>query len=201
MRPHPTTQSPRRGDPGRPVHAAASLRRFATCCRARHRPVPHSNPRRRHRRRPVRRADRRDRPSTRRSRRSTTCRIPTRRFATSARCPTTASGDRSAPCTSTPTASTSGPAIAAAPTPASDRMSIRWSSSIRTARWWRASAPGQILWPHGMDVDKQGNIWVADARSATPQEIAKFPECEGQGPHRAEVFAARQTADDARHAG
>ena len=26
---------------------------------------------------------------------------------------------------------------------------------------------GVILWPHGMDVDKQGNVWVADARSAT----------------------------------
>ena len=28
---------------------------------------------------------------------------------------------------------------------------------------------GQILWPHGMDVDRQGNVWVADARSATPR--------------------------------
>ena len=40
---------------------------------------------------------------------------------------------------------------------------------------------GQILWPHGMDVDKQGNIWVADARSATPAEIAKFPDAKGKG--------------------
>ena len=40
---------------------------------------------------------------------------------------------------------------------------------------------GQILWPHGMDVDKQGNIWVADARSATAAEIAKFPEWKGKG--------------------
>jgi sugar lactone lactonase YvrE len=40
---------------------------------------------------------------------------------------------------------------------------------------------GQILWPHGMDVDKQGNIWVADARSATPQELAKFPEWKAKG--------------------
>jgi len=40
---------------------------------------------------------------------------------------------------------------------------------------------GQILWPHGMDVDKQGNIWVADARSATPQELAKFPEWKARG--------------------
>jgi sugar lactone lactonase YvrE len=40
---------------------------------------------------------------------------------------------------------------------------------------------GQILWPHGMDVDKQGNIWVADARSATPGELAKFPEWKDKG--------------------
>lgn len=40
---------------------------------------------------------------------------------------------------------------------------------------------GQILWPHGMDVDKQGNIWVADARSATPAELAKFPEWKDKG--------------------
>ena len=40
---------------------------------------------------------------------------------------------------------------------------------------------GQILWPHGMDVDKQGNIWVADARGATPAEIAKFPDARGKG--------------------
>ena len=40
---------------------------------------------------------------------------------------------------------------------------------------------GQILWPHGMDVDKQGNVWVADARSATPQELAKFPDAKGKG--------------------
>ena len=40
---------------------------------------------------------------------------------------------------------------------------------------------GQILWPHGMDVDKQGNIWVADARSATAAELAKFPEWKGKG--------------------
>jgi DNA-binding beta-propeller fold protein YncE len=40
---------------------------------------------------------------------------------------------------------------------------------------------GQILWPHGMDVDKQGNVWVADARSATPAELAKFPEWKDKG--------------------
>ena len=60
---------------------------------------------------------------------------------------------------------------------------------------------GQILWPHGMDVDRQGNIWVADARSATPQELAKFPEWKGKGHTVAEVLPAGQAADDARHSG
>ena len=40
---------------------------------------------------------------------------------------------------------------------------------------------GQILWPHGMDVDRQGNVWVVDARSATRAELAKFPDAKGKG--------------------
>ena len=32
------------------------------------------------------------------------------------------------------------------------------------ARSSQSFGAGQILWPHGMDVDKQGNVWVADAR-------------------------------------
>ena len=52
---------------------------------------------------------------------------------------------------------------------------------MRPAKWSQSFGAGQILWPHGMDVDKQGNIWVADARSATPQEIAKFPDAKGKG--------------------
>ncbi|NKB33760.1 MAG: hypothetical protein GKR91_11745 [Pseudomonadales bacterium] len=34
---------------------------------------------------------------------------------------------------------------------------------------------GQILWPHGMDVDREGNIWVADARVANENEIRENP--------------------------
>src|SRR5687768_1789258 len=34
---------------------------------------------------------------------------------------------------------------------------------------------GLILWPHGIDVDRQGNVWVVDARSATDAELKKFP--------------------------
>jgi sugar lactone lactonase YvrE len=40
---------------------------------------------------------------------------------------------------------------------------------------------GLILWPHGMDVDKQGNIWVVDARSATAAEVKQFPDAAGKG--------------------
>ncbi len=40
---------------------------------------------------------------------------------------------------------------------------------------------GQILWPHGMDVDKQGNVWVVDARSATDAELKQFPDAAGKG--------------------
>jgi sugar lactone lactonase YvrE len=40
---------------------------------------------------------------------------------------------------------------------------------------------GLILWPHGIDVDRQGNVWVADARAATPDELKKFPNAAGKG--------------------
>jgi sugar lactone lactonase YvrE len=40
---------------------------------------------------------------------------------------------------------------------------------------------GLILWPHGMDVDRQGNVWVVDARSATAAELAKFPDAKSKG--------------------
>ena len=34
---------------------------------------------------------------------------------------------------------------------------------------------GQILWPHGMDVDHEGNVWIADARVASQDEINENP--------------------------
>ncbi len=40
---------------------------------------------------------------------------------------------------------------------------------------------GLILWPHGMDVDRQGNVWVVDGRSATPEELKKAPNAAGKG--------------------
>jgi sugar lactone lactonase YvrE len=40
---------------------------------------------------------------------------------------------------------------------------------------------GLILWPHGMDVDRQGNVWVVDARSATEAELKQFPNAAKKG--------------------
>jgi sugar lactone lactonase YvrE len=40
---------------------------------------------------------------------------------------------------------------------------------------------GMFIWPHGMHVDRDGNIWVTDARGATAAELAKFPGEKGKG--------------------
>jgi len=40
---------------------------------------------------------------------------------------------------------------------------------------------GQIIWPHGMDVDAQGNVWVADARLANEREINENPAARNLG--------------------
>jgi sugar lactone lactonase YvrE len=35
---------------------------------------------------------------------------------------------------------------------------------------------GLIAWPHGMEVDSEGNVWIADARSANARELEQFPD-------------------------
>lgn len=35
---------------------------------------------------------------------------------------------------------------------------------------------GLILWPHGMDVDSEGNVWIVDARVANARELEANPE-------------------------
>ncbi len=40
---------------------------------------------------------------------------------------------------------------------------------------------GLILWPHGMDVDSDGNVWIADARSANARELEANPAAAGRG--------------------
>ena len=40
---------------------------------------------------------------------------------------------------------------------------------------------GQIIWPHGMDVDAEGNVWIADARVANARELEANPSAAGKG--------------------
>jgi hypothetical protein len=40
---------------------------------------------------------------------------------------------------------------------------------------------GMFIWPHGMHVDRDGNIWVTDARSANANELEQYPGEEGKG--------------------
>jgi sugar lactone lactonase YvrE len=39
----------------------------------------------------------------------------------------------------------------------------------------RSFGSGMFVWPHGIHVDRDGNVWVTDARVPTPEEIAKYP--------------------------
>ena len=39
----------------------------------------------------------------------------------------------------------------------------------------------QIIWPHGMDVDAEGNVWVADARLANARELEENPAARNHG--------------------
>lgn len=50
-----------------------------------------------------------------------------------------------------------------------------------TGKVVKSFGAGLILWPHGMDVDRDGNVWVVDARSATEAELKQFPDAAGKG--------------------
>src|SRR6202162_3403874 len=39
----------------------------------------------------------------------------------------------------------------------------------------RSFGGGMFVWPHGIHVDRDGNVWVTDARVATPDELKTFP--------------------------
>jgi len=40
---------------------------------------------------------------------------------------------------------------------------------------------GMIIWPHGIDVDDRGNVWIADGRLATAAELQQNPGAAGKG--------------------
>jgi DNA-binding beta-propeller fold protein YncE len=43
----------------------------------------------------------------------------------------------------------------------------------------RSFGGGMFVWPHGIFVDRDGNVWVADARAPSADEMKKYP---GEGP-------------------
>ena len=44
-----------------------------------------------------------------------------------------------------------------------------------TGKEIRSFGGGMFVWPHGIHVDRDGNLWVTDARVATAEERIKFP--------------------------
>ena len=39
----------------------------------------------------------------------------------------------------------------------------------------RSFGSGMFVWPHGIHVDRDGNVWVTDARAASADELKQFP--------------------------
>ena len=39
----------------------------------------------------------------------------------------------------------------------------------------RSFGAGMFVWPHGIHVDRDGNVWVADARAPSPEDLETFP--------------------------
>jgi DNA-binding beta-propeller fold protein YncE len=45
----------------------------------------------------------------------------------------------------------------------------------------RSFGGGMFVWPHGIHVDREGNVWVTDARIPTADERAKIPGADKKG--------------------
>src|SRR5262249_50463280 len=39
----------------------------------------------------------------------------------------------------------------------------------------RSFGGGMFVWPHGIHVDRDGNVWVTDARAPSAEELTKYP--------------------------
>ena len=46
---------------------------------------------------------------------------------------------------------------------------------MRIGKEIRSFGGGMFVWPHGIHVDRDGNVWVTDARVESPDELKKFP--------------------------
>jgi len=51
----------------------------------------------------------------------------------------------------------------------------------RTGETLLAFGESLFVFPHALHVDRQGNVWVADSRAATRDELARFPSAAGKG--------------------
>ncbi len=45
----------------------------------------------------------------------------------------------------------------------------------------RSFGGGMFVWPHGIHADRDGNVWVTDARMPSPEELQKFPGEQNKG--------------------
>ena len=45
----------------------------------------------------------------------------------------------------------------------------------------RSFGAGMFVWPHGIYVDPDGNVWVSDSRAPSSDEVSKFPEERNKG--------------------
>jgi DNA-binding beta-propeller fold protein YncE len=50
-----------------------------------------------------------------------------------------------------------------------------------TGKEVRSFGAGMFVWPHGVHVDKNGNVWVTDARLPSAEEFKKYPGEEAKG--------------------
>jgi DNA-binding beta-propeller fold protein YncE len=50
-----------------------------------------------------------------------------------------------------------------------------------TGKEIRSFGGGMFVWPHGMHVDRDGNVWVTDASVTRPEDFTKFPGEEPKG--------------------
>ena len=45
----------------------------------------------------------------------------------------------------------------------------------------RSFGGGMFVWPHGIHVDRDGNVWVTDARAPSAEDLKKFPGEQNKG--------------------
>ena len=64
----------------------------------------------------------------------------------------------------------------------------------------RSFGGGMFVWPHGIHVDRDGNVWVTDARAPRADDLRKFPGEQGKGSVVVKFSPDGQRADDDWHA-